>query len=614
MCGIAAIISYGAGAGAADVDELRRIRDHMAVRGPDGFGEWTSRDGCVVLGHRRLSIIDLSDRGTQPLQSVDGRYTITFNGEIYNYRALREDLVARGCRFHSDTDTEVVIQLWAIEGEAMFARLRGMFAFALHDAETGEVILARDPYGIKPLYYADGGGVLRVASQVKAILAGGAVARTPEPAALAGFLLFGSVPEPFTVYEHVRELPAGSWCRISQNGMSDPKHFYSLPAVLAEGASSGRRVDEDELFARVREALTDSVAHHMVADVPVGAFLSAGIDSGSLVALARDAGVRDLQTVTLAFEEYHGRVDDEAPLAAEVAAIYGTDHVTRPLGVEEFEADLERLLEVMDQPSIDGVNTYFVSKAAAERGLKVVLSGLGGDELFAGYNTFADVPRWVLRLQPWSRVPGLPSMFRSFWSSFAEGRSRRSPKLAGALTFGGTYPGAYFLRRGVFLPWELEGVLGREMAREGLERLRFLELLTEAMTPDPGTPYGRVAALEAGMYMRNQLLRDTDWAGMAHSLEVRVPLVDAWLLRALAPLLHDAAPKHRKELLALAPSRPLPERIRRRPKTGFQVPIPVWLETHPAIDAWKRVPRLAQDGCPWTRRWAYTVLEPLLVK
>src|SRR5436190_1000113 len=281
MCGIAGIYAYHYAANAVDRAELQRIRDHMAARGPDGLGEWYSQDERVAFGHRRLTIIDLSERGAQPMTSADGKLVVTFNGEIYNYRQLRASLEARGCIFRTQTDTEVLLHLYAAKGEAMVDDLRGMFAFGLWDTDRNALLLARDPHGIKPLYYADDGWTFRFASQVKALLAGGGVGLDPEPAGQVGFYLFGSVPEPFTTYRAIRTLPAGATLLVDRIGAQEPRRYYSVAQIYrdAEGAARSRgAVGEAEVQAEVRVALLDSVRHHLVADVPVGAFLSAGID------------------------------------------------------------------------------------------------------------------------------------------------------------------------------------------------------------------------------------------------------------------------------------------------------------------------------------------------
>jgi asparagine synthase (glutamine-hydrolysing) len=302
--------------------------------------------------------------------------------------------------------------------------------------------------------------------------------------------------------------------------------------------------------------------------------------------------------VTLAFAEFRGRADDEAPQAERVAARYHVRHVTRVVDEAEFRSDLPRILRTMDQPSIDGINTWFVSKAAREQGLKVAMSGLGGDELFGGYPSFRDIPRWVRWLGPPARIPGLGRALRRLGGSlFASHAARLTPKALGLLEYAGSYPGAYLLRRGLFMPWELPGLLGEERAREGLHRLRPLHYIGAALDPDPGTAFCRVAVLEAALYMRNQLLRDADWAGMAHSLEIRTPLVDAEVLRLLAPALTTTRRPGGKILLGRSPSQPLLAEIVDRPKTGFQTPVRDWLERLPATGA-------AGGREHWARRWA----------
>ncbi len=363
-----------------------------------------------------------------------------------------------------------------------------------------------------------------------------------------------------------------------------------------------------------REALLDSVRHHLVADVPVGAFLSSGIDSGALVGLMRDAGQQDIQTVTLSFEEFRGKHEDEAPLAAEIAARYGTRHTTRVVTEREFRQDLPKILEAMDQPTIDGLNTWFVSKAARELGLKVAISGLGGDELFGGYPSFRDLPLCVRTLAVPARIPGLGDFARWLLSGLGHFSLPVNPKAPGLLKYGGTYAGAYLLRRGLFMPWELAGILGSDIARSGLRRLQPLRMIEAQLAPSPATSFGKVAALESALYMRNQLLRDTDWASMAHSLEVRVPLVDAELLRrvAAAAARNKAATSSKlasKRMLGNSPSLPLPANIIDRPKTGFGTPIHAWLQRDPSIQRWRRVPAFAVKGCAWARRWAFEVAE-----
>ena len=276
MCGIAGIFAYRAAANGVSRNELLRMREHMAARGPDGFGDWISCDARVGLAHRRLSFLDLTERGSQPMHSADGRYVIVFNGEIYNFRTLRNELEEEGCTFGTESDTEVLLQLYAARGPAMVASLRGMFAFAIWDSKKRGILLARDPYGIKPLYYANTEGMLRFASQVKALLAGGALSREPDAAGWVGFHLFGSVPEPYTTTRAIRSLEAGSILWIDAGGAREPFRFMNIAAVYPRAEETSLKLSSDELKECLRDALFDSVRHHMVSDVPVGDFSFGG--------------------------------------------------------------------------------------------------------------------------------------------------------------------------------------------------------------------------------------------------------------------------------------------------------------------------------------------------
>jgi asparagine synthase (glutamine-hydrolysing) len=583
MCGIAAVFAYGEAAAAVEAVEIEAITEWMRPRGPDAGGTWISPDRRLALGSRRLAIIDLTAEGTQPMTDVQGELHIVFNGEIYNYRELRTRLERLGARFHSTTDTEVLLQLYRHEGAGMVELLRGMFAFAIWDPRERRMFFARDPYGIKPLYFSDDGQTFRAASTVKALLAGGRISRERDPAGVAGFWLMGSVPEPHTIFRDISAVEAGTSFFVDAGGVQEMHRYHSIAATLRRGMqdkASSRLVDARIL---VRELVTDSLRHHLIADVPVGAFLSSGIDSSALVALATEATGQAPRTVTLQFEEFRGSDSDEAPLAERFARHLGSDHVTRVVARDEFLADLPALFNAMDQPTIDGTNTWFVSKASAERGLKVALSGLGGDELFGSYPSFRDLPRLVAT----ARIP---------FAAAAASRLARNPKGAQLARYGGNWPGAYLLKRGLFLPDELPALMGADAAQEGLTRLSMLERIGNAIDPDPGTPFARVAALEASLYMRNQLLRDTDWSSMAHSLEVRTPLVDATLLRQIAPLL--LVEKARcKQHFAASPRAPLPAWLTGRKKTGFGVPLASWMQLPP-------------DGTSTRMRsWARLVME-----
>ena len=638
MCGIAAIFAYSADAPPVDRDELLAIRDQMIARGPDGAGLWISLDQRIGLAHRRLSIIDLSDAGAQPMflgkgedrrseigvrraevsaprtnnqerttnsgqpcpVCTDRQIAITFNGEIYNYRALRAELQARGHTLHSNSDTEVLLHLYAEKGPDMLRDLRGMYAFAIWDARKQGLFLARDPFGIKPLYYADDGRTVRVASQVKALRQSRHIDTSIDPAGHVGFFLWGHVPDPFTLYQGIRALPAGHWMWIDAEGRRETREFCSVETILREAEASvagvvrprsalrsltsdlrsptsGPDSHESSYVAgvvrpRLRSALADTVAHHLVADVPVGVFLSSGLDSTTLATFAAQTHQR-IQTVTLGFDEYRNTPDDETALAELVARSLGTRHQTVWVTRRDFEESAEALFDAMDRPTIDGVNTYFVSMAARRAGLTVALSGVGGDELFGGYPSFQDVPRTARALRNFRSFPGWGRAARIVSAGLI--RRFTSPKYAGLLEYGGSEAGAYLLRRSLFMPWELPAILNPDLVREGWARLESLTRL-DATTHGLDSAHARVVALELSWYMRHQLLRDSDWASMAHSLEIRVPLVDVDLFKRLAPILVQEAPPGKQDMARSAPTA-LPDALLSRQKTGFTVPIRDWL-------------------------------------
>jgi asparagine synthase (glutamine-hydrolysing) len=488
-----------------------------------------------------------------------GRLAIVFNGEIYNYRELRADLAAHGVRFRTHSDTEVVLYLYQRYGTEMFGRLRGMYALVLWDGDTRKLVAARDPFGIKPLYFADDGKSVRMASQVKALLAGGGVERRPSAAGHVGFLLWGSVPEPYTLYSTIRAVPPGHYRVYGDEGLKETVCFCRIRDVLAAGGAEIGRVNGGGPL--LREVVLDSVRHHLVSDVPVGIFLSAGRDSTAIAALASECS-GDMRSLTLGYQEYRGTLEDETVVAEEVARQFGLRHTTAWISADDF--DPEVILASMDQPSIDGINTYLVSRGAAQAGFKVVLSGLGGDEVFGGYGTFERIPamaRWMKGL------PRMPWLLRLLDRVLPEGRR----KFAGVVEYGRSYAGAYLLSRCLNVPWMLAELADPKFLAEGwveLETEKRLAETTEGLT----SPFNKVAALEMEWYMRNQLLRDSDWASMAHSLELRVPLVDIEVLRAQA---RRSRPWSKQDLV-LTPKKALPAAVVHRPKTGFCVPTSRW--------------------------------------
>ena len=567
MCGLIAAFTNSAALEPA----VRQAMQRMHRRGPDGEGFW--QEHGVYLGHRRLAIIDLDARAAQPMQSACGRYVIVFNGEIYNFRELRDSLSRQGVAFHTTSDTEVILALFAAEGAAMLPKLHGVFALVIWDRVTRRAFAARDPYGIKPLYVASTAHGVMLASQVKALLATGLVSREPDPRGQAGFWPLGSVLEPHTWYRDIKAIPAGHSAWIEGGCVADPVCWSDIGSAWRQAPAE--LLPDDVVRAQVRAALRESVARHLVADVPVGVFLSGGIDSGALAALMVESGARNVEGVTIAYDEFAGSHQDEAPVAAAIAAHYGIRHHVRRITRDEFLADLPRIFDAMDQPSIDGINTWFASKAVAELGLKVVVSGVGGDELFQGYESFEQLPGMVDRWRALSRVPGMQAAGK--FAGDLQARRSGNARWRHAAEWAQTIGGAWWLRRSLYAPEDLPGLMGAELAAEalqGFEASRWVTAMSGALPPDGKLALGQI---ESTTYLRNQLLRDSDWASMDHSVELRTPLVDAHLLASLQAVLPSFSRHPGKRLLAEAPENPLPRAIIERRKTGFGIPVGSWL-------------------------------------
>lgn len=570
MCGIAGYFSGGGSYFPPSTDQQNVLRC-LASRGPDGSGRWQDPDRIVALLHRRLSIQDLSLNGAQPMHSHDGSLTIVFNGEIYNVDELRRWVP--DYPFRGTSDTEVLLALYLAHGPALLQFLRGMFAFAIWNSRDQSLFLARDPYGIKPLYVAETPDGVWFSSQVKALLQLPHVDRAADPAGHAGFFLWGSVPEPYTLYLGIRSLRAGHSLMLQRGCAPVESRFCSIAGSLAAGAPIG---SEETVASRLKSALADSVRAHFVADVPVAVFLSAGLDSSTLLGTAADEfPPEDLTALSLGFDAYDGSEQDETVQAAGIARHYGVPQRVDLVGKADFEAAADHFLSVMDQPTIDGINSYFVARMARQAGFKVAISGVGGDELFGGYNSFRRIPQMINMVS----VAGVSRRFGGAIRRSSEMLLKRftSPKFAGLLEYGGTVSGAYLLRRGLFMPWELPEVLDPEIAAAGLEELNGLMFEDSELSTLQHCPlHVQIAFLESTRYMRNQLLRDADWAGMAHSVEIRTPLVDQFLLTQMAAFVRSKRPPTKRDL-ANALSKPLPAAILNRPKTGFAVPVREWL-------------------------------------
>lgn len=610
MCGIAGVVVYDESALAPSRVLVNRLCAEMARRGPDAAGELVSSDGAAVLGHRRLAIIDLTSAGNQPMVDDETGCILVFNGEIYNFRQLRSELQSVGYTFRSDSDSEVLLKGYRRWGADLLRKVRGMYAFALWDPLKQALWLARDPYGIKPLYYAELSDRFVFCSQVKPLRQHAVVDDSPEPAGVVGFLLLGSVPEPYTFYRGIRCLPAGHEVWIRKGMPFRPSAHASVSGVWRSAALAPIKLDDEEVRARVRAAVADSVTAHQVSDVPVGAFLSAGIDSGALVGLMAEGRNAPLQTVTLGFSSFIRTGLDETILAAETARHYGTSHQTVWITDAEAEREWPNALRDMDQPSIDGFNTWLVSKYTAAAGLKVAVSGVGGDELFGGYSHFARLASMRRGLRPLSAVKGLLPLLAA-GARLAHGAGLVHAKAEGIARAGPDMAGLYFVKRGLFMPGDLNRLVDANIVREGLAALDLVATMRAAIDGFETHDFASVAALETVFYLRNQLLRDSDWASTAHSLELRTPLVDFSLLRELAHVLAaemTSTSMSKKRLLAQSPRPSLPNSVMNREKSGFALPMNRWIDRSEVLTNWRLNTSLTGGQVHWSRKMAYSLV------
>jgi len=585
-------------------------------RGPDDAGTYRSEDGRVLLVSQRLAIIDLSSAGHMPMANADGTVWITYNGEIYNFQSLREDLARRGHTFVSHTDTEVLLHLYQEFGEDCVQHLRGMFAFAIWDTRRAELFAARDRLGIKPLYYSINDKGVCFASEIKALLAAGLVVPEPNWAALGSYLQLGSVPAPHTAVLNVFCLPPACILRI-RSGRASVERYWEL-------AFGGGEQDEARAVRRTRELLEEAVQLHLISDAPLGVFLSGGMDSNTIAALAAPLVPHKLTTLSVVFQELEF---SEALLARQMAQKLGTEHIELEVTSAHVTAAMNSFIGALDQPTVDGVNSYFVCEMTRQVGLKVALSGLGGDEVFGGYPSFHQVPLLARSVQLARLLPGHRQLARQL--VHLSGSRYTTRALDAVSTPLPSWTAAYVAVREIFGPSDVPPYL-RGPAAEAFRLLVPWRDFGESRGDwsSARTPFDRVSALELQRYMPNQLLRDTDVFSMAHSIEVRVPFLDHILVQYVASLSASMKLGTRKRLLRQAMQDVLPSNITSSRKQGFALPWRPWLEgplgneiqarlreAYPQVDdvinpteverIWQR---FRQGKASWSQVWTLTIL------
>jgi asparagine synthase (glutamine-hydrolysing) len=626
MCGIFGIVARN-----ARIDEatLKRGTNSLAHRGPDDSGTIVLRDSDrepveIGLGNRRLAILDLSPLGHQPMHDSETGNWIVYNGEIYNFRDVRKELEDSGTCFASHSDTEVLLKAYARWGEACLTKFRGMFAFALWDAARHRLLIARDPMGIKPLYYAQSGSYFLFASEVRSLLGTGFVPRHIDPAGLINYLTFGSSYDPLTIAQGIRALPPGhtlTWenGNISVSAYWDLVEHKSPPAVPFSQ-------DQSQAIAQLQPLLEESVRLQLVSDVPLGVFLSGGIDSSALVSILSRGGVTPA-TFSIVFREAEF---SEAEYSRAVAKKFHTDHHEILVSEKDVLTAIPDAIGAMDLPTMDGVNTYFVSRETRAAGVKVVLSGLGGDEIFAGYSSFRNVPRAERFAQVWKRLPqGLRASVASALMAVAP-ESDQNRKLATLAHANGRVLHPYFVTRMLFTPGQVDAIFPANAIAIDCAKASQCEALARSLELDP---VNRVSYLESRCYMLNTLLRDADSMSMSQGLEVRVPLIDHQLANAVLSLPGawklNGTPK---KLLVESLAGSLPDEIVYRRKRGFTLPFEHWLrrelrnEIEPVLTPQRigagplstlldgnQVQQIWKDflrgAVSWTRPWSLYVLQ-----
>ena len=624
MCGIAGILDNNSKKSPESLTKaLQMMLDALEHRGPDDRGELQiapEKNVSLYMGHQRLSIIDPGQGGHQPMSNDDSTIWISTNSEIYNYKELKHELI-HSYDFHSNSDTEVLLRSYEKWGLDCLKKIRGMFAFALWDGPNKRLILARDRIGIKPLYYYSKKNIFIFSSELRSIIASKIDKPSINPTGVFQYLSYGRVGSIETILDSIIELPPGHFLVADKNGISVQRYwdlFHEIKSVQSFPST----------IQKIRSCLEEIVKQHLLSDVSIGAFLSGGIDSSAVVSMATANTPTPIQTLAITFKDKNY---DESKYSSLFADSLGTRHHKLLLSEEDLVKNLSPALASMDQPTVDGINTYIISQAARSIGLKVALSGLGGDELFAGYDSFSLVPRLKKIKQILSFLPfGLRKQLSCILSRLMP-PSDKLTKLTHLIR--GQYNGAhvYFLFRALFCEQELGSLFSDPFIQEKEIRKNLNHTQEVIDSHSDLSPLNLISYLEITQYMATTLLRDTDMMSMAHGLEIRVPLMDHKLVELMFSIPPNIKMKQGipKPLLVNSLSKKLPEFIVRRKKMGFTLPFEVWMreKMRSEVESVLLSPSeklsgfISQDGvqktwdnflkkrCSWSRPWSLYVLK-----
>ena len=576
MCGLLALIDFKNKLNYS-IDNLNSYRDAMTSRGPDDKGHWIDEDYKIYLGHRRLSILDTSKNGVQPMFDQSKKFAILYNGEVYNFKNLKLKLLSFGYKFKSVSDTEVILNMYIHYGEKFVTYLEGMFSIVIYDFIKDEVLAYRDKFGIKPLYVYKKDSFIGLCSQVKPLLNIKNLDLSYSDQGHISFLMWGSVSEPHTLYEKIKTVETGTYLKINRDGLISLKYF---------DINNIDQLPKKNNF--LKNILLDTVSRHTVSDVPICTFLSSGIDSTTILENLNIVENVSLNTINLSFE-YKNNFLDETYDSEMIASLYNSNHYKKKISNNDFFLDENNIFQHMDQPTVDGINTYFISKFAREKNFKVALSGLGADEIFKGYDLFKQIPK-IYKL-----FKLFPKEIGKIISKFGHKvNNDKIMKLLILMKDKESIPWLYYVKRGIFMPHEINKFFNIKTIKDHIDNYI---LKTERLCDS--NILSSLSKIEFENYLKNQLLRDSDWAGMASSIEIRVPFVDANFISNLSNTNIFEHNYQKKDLTNLI-KQPNIKKIISKPKRGFYTPVEHWVDKNSISDS---------NEYKLTKSWSLNVLN-----
>ncbi len=564
MCGISGIYNpHNKQINSQKITE--KILTIQKKRGPDGQGIWRSDCKKITLGHNRLSIIDLSNNANQPFVSKDGKTVITFNGEIYNFNELRSELIRKNIYFKSKSDTEVILEAYKYWGLDCLNKFRGMFSFAIWDNEDKKIILARDPFGIKPLYYCMFNEVLYFASEIKSLLSIENLSFNLSNLGIVSYYLWGNIQDPFTLYKEIKSLDKGS-CLIIKDENKKIFNYASIEEEIlnAEEKNFKNIYDKEEYL---KEITKETVDYHHVSDVPRTLLLSSGIDSNILLSSMSESNKKNCSALTLDFN-FEGKMN-ETVLATESAKINNINHSSEIVSEDEYVKLIDVFFKNMDSPTDDGLNNFLISNIAKKQNSKIIISGIGGDELFFGYPSFKYIPKLNSFLKTFPDIKIINSLFENHLYRFLKTK-KLNMKYSGIFKYGRNLNSAFLLKRSLFLPQEIEELISKKEFKDGYEELNFLDNSLNEIEKIKDKKLS-IMYLEIKYYLCSKLLRDSDWASMSNSVELRTPFVDWFYFKKILPLIKFDKNFGKMNLFNAFKNK-LPINLSNRQKTGFVIP------------------------------------------